>query len=106
MIQLSEILLYKQQASNNVAFNTTTVNGSGKLINSSSNFSLNSNNHFKSKSFQTLPNGFITCQLTLLKRINVTENGWTILRILGQRSNTEPMAREFMNLKSACRNDP
>ena len=71
------------------------------------NQSLNStNSNFKSKSFQMLPNGFIVCKLNLLKRLHVDENGWTILRILGQRGSKDAMAREFMNLKSATRNDP
>ena len=123
-IQLSEILLFKHHQTQSSNINATSVVGQGGLRSMSNinnvaqnnnennssnpdNQSLNStNSNFKSKSFQMLPNGFIVCKLNLLKRLHVDENGWTILRILGQRGSKDAMAREFMNLKSATRNDP
>lgn len=120
VIQMSEILAFKQQAAQqNGNINATSVVGTGSINvikTADSGEGSMSGDHgapncvdsgmFKSKSFQMLPNGFITCKLNLLKRIFVDESGWTILRILGQRVAQDPMAREFLSLKSATRNEP
>lgn len=46
--------------------------------------------------------GSCACWCQLGRRINLDETGWTVLRILSQRSNDE-VAKEFVKLKSECR---
>ena len=101
VIQMKEILSFKQKSVQNSNINATSVVGTGSIKPADSN-SENSMS-FKSKTFQMLPNGFITCKLNLLKRIFVDDRGWTILRILGQRASQDPISREFLELKSAMR---
>jgi len=48
--------------------------------------------------------GNCNCWLPLGRRVHMDETGWTVLRILSQRSNDE-VAREFVKLKSEVRND-
>ena len=52
-----------------------------------------------------MPNGHILIKLDLLKRVNIDDQGWTLLRILGQRAQQDSIAREFIQLKSAQRAD-
>lgn len=46
--------------------------------------------------------GSCACWCSLGRRIQLDETGWTVLRILSQRTNDE-VAKDFVKLKSECR---
>ena len=51
-----------------------------------------------------LEQGSCACWLPLGRRVHMDETGWTVLRILSQRT-TDEVAKEFVKIKSDVRND-
>ncbi|VDO68914.1 unnamed protein product [Schistosoma mattheei] len=47
--------------------------------------------------------GATPIRLPLGRRLHFTETGWTVLRVLSQRVNTDDVAREFVRAKSEYR---
>ncbi|GAA47160.1 isocitrate dehydrogenase (NAD+) [Clonorchis sinensis] len=50
--------------------------------------------------------GATPLRLPLGRRLHYTETGWTVLRVLSQRVQTDEVAREFVRAKSECRPSP
>ncbi|XP_055956312.1 protein unc-13 homolog B isoform X9 [Patella vulgata] len=51
---------------------------------------------------EIIEQGSCACWCSLGRRVHLDDTGWTILRILSQRTNDE-VAKEFVKLKSECR---
>lgn len=98
VVQFSEILKFKTATQQRQLGGTTTPNTNsdkGSIAGAAQ----------PPKNLSTMPNGHILIKLDLLKRVNIDDQGWTLLRILGQRAQQDSIAREFIQLKSARRLD-